>query len=99
MFWLHQQEVRGSPCRAQPEGKVQGSQLGVRVYSRKKPKGKGHLKSESVQQHTCGVSAPPAGHTWRYTLSSPVACGVKGFSTCTGLISTSCSTLEDLCNP
>ncbi|CAF92301.1 unnamed protein product, partial [Tetraodon nigroviridis] len=42
-------EVRGSPCRAQPEGKVQGSQLGVRVYSRKKPKGKGHLKSVPLE--------------------------------------------------
>lgn len=55
---LPDQGLRASPHVAQPEGSVQASKLAGRVYGRKKPQSKSHLKSESVQNTAVGSVLP-----------------------------------------
>lgn len=55
---LPDQGLRASPHLAQPEGSVQASKLTGRVYSRKKPQSKSHLKSESVRTTAVGSVLP-----------------------------------------
>lgn len=64
---LRQQEVRRFPQVEQTDGAVRVPNVGRRDYSRKKPKEKSHLKSESVGSEvpladTCGITS--VFHLW-----------------------------------